>query len=49
MCGYNLPEHVIVLAQVIAGRGLDVLVTSQIFDVRDISSVIAQVGAEGVP
>ena len=44
---YSLEDR-LVFAQIIAGRGLDVLVAGEIFDVGDVCSVKQQVGTEGV-
>ena len=45
----DLLQDTFVLAEVVASRGVNVLVTGQLFDVCDVGAVEKQVGTESMP
>src|ERR1043166_9198205 len=42
-------QNLLVFGEIVASRGLDVLMTSQILDEGDVRSIVTQIRAEGVP
>src|ERR1039457_103149 len=46
--GHHPAQYLFVLAQIVAGGGLDILMTGQVFDMGDVSPVVAENCTEGM-